>query len=222
MQNERIMDSEILSLAHLETLSSSDLLLLAEDFGIDIPDDLDRNFVIGEILEAAEDSEIAAGSSIHFLDSVQEEKSLPETYNITSIDVVLRNPVWAFVYWDLKKTDIEYAKENGASALLRVSFYKEEGGAAQESFDVSIKMNDRQQYILLPAGKDVMRIDLVFESSFETITIASTKFVALPHGCKELTDVQPGRDDELSDILKLSGMVTMLKEHFKNHRQSFS
>ena len=106
--------------------------------------------------------------------------------------------------------------------MLRVSFYKEEGGAAQESFDVSIKMNDRQQYILLPSGKDVMRIDFVFESSLETITIASTKFVALPHGCKELTDVQPGRDDELSDILKLSGMETMLKEHFKNHRQSFS
>ena len=216
------MDSEILSLAHLETLSSSDLLLLAEDFGIDIPDDLDRNFVIGEILEAAQDSDLY-DEAINLLDEdVDEQKTLPESYNVTMIDVVLRNPVWAFVYWDLKKTDIEYAHEHAAQMLLRVSFYSSDGGAAEESFDVSLKLSDRQQYILIPAGKEVMRIDLVFESDLETITIASTRFVQLPHGCKELNDVQPGRDEEMTEILKLSGMENMLKEHFVNHRQSFS
>ena len=67
-----------------------------------------------------------------------------------------------------------------------------------------------------------MRIDLVFESALETLTIASTRFVELPHGCKELTDIQPGREAEISEVLKLSGMEDRLKEHYKNHRQSFS
>ena len=39
--------------AYLETLSSADLNDLAEEYGIDIPEDLTRRFVIAELLEAA-------------------------------------------------------------------------------------------------------------------------------------------------------------------------
>ena len=48
------MDKKILTRSYLETLSSSDLVSLADDYGIDIPDNLSRRFIIGELLEIAE------------------------------------------------------------------------------------------------------------------------------------------------------------------------
>ncbi|MBQ3825581.1 MAG: DUF4912 domain-containing protein [Spirochaetaceae bacterium] len=216
------MDTADLSLSYLQTLSSSDLLALADELGIDIPDDLDRNFVIGELLDAA--SEILADSKedIHLLSGKAKSSALPETYNVTMIDVVLRNPVWAFVYWDLKKSDVEYLKENNATLMLRVSFFDSELESAVESFDMGIKLSDRKQYILIPTGKSLMRIDLLMESSVETLLIAQTRFVSLPHGCTELTDVQPGKQTDIPEIMNVSGMERLLKEHYVNHRQSFS
>ena len=49
-----------LTRAKLETLSSAELLEIADEYGIDAPDDLNRQFIIGDLLELAgelEDSE---------------------------------------------------------------------------------------------------------------------------------------------------------------------
>ena len=216
------MDSADLTLSHLQTLSSADLLSLADDLGIDIPDGLDRNFVIGELLDAAVELNAESSDEIHLVDGKAKTSKLPESYNVTMIDVVLRNPVWAFVYWDLKKSDVEYLRENSAVLSLKVSFFEDENLPAIETFDVGIKLADRKQYILIPAGKNFMKIDLMMESSHEKLLIASTRFVELPRGCPELTDVQPGRETDFPEIMKLSGAEKMLREHYVNHRQSFS
>ena len=50
------MDIKNLTLSYLETLSSADLIALADDYGIDIPDNLNRRFIIGELLEVAQES----------------------------------------------------------------------------------------------------------------------------------------------------------------------
>ena len=49
------MSDTKLSRAYLETLPSADLIALADDLGIDIPENLNRRFIIGELLEASED-----------------------------------------------------------------------------------------------------------------------------------------------------------------------
>ena len=49
------MDNSVLTRTYLETLSTSDLIALADDYGIDIPPELNRRFIIAELLEAAED-----------------------------------------------------------------------------------------------------------------------------------------------------------------------
>ena len=48
-------DNEI-SLAYLQSLSTADLLLLADDYGIDIPEQLNRSFIISELYEIAQES----------------------------------------------------------------------------------------------------------------------------------------------------------------------
>ena len=49
------MEQNFLSRTYLETLSTADLISLADDYGIDIPDDLNRRFIIGELLEFADE-----------------------------------------------------------------------------------------------------------------------------------------------------------------------
>ena len=49
------MEKTFLTRQYLETLSSADLMALAEDYDIDIPAELNRRFIIGELLEVAEE-----------------------------------------------------------------------------------------------------------------------------------------------------------------------
>ena len=53
--HKKIMENKNLSRSYLETLSTADLIVLADDFDIDIPDNLNRCFIIGELLEVSEE-----------------------------------------------------------------------------------------------------------------------------------------------------------------------
>lgn len=55
MEAVKIMETKNITLSHLATLSTADLLSLADEFGIDIPENLNRSFVIRELLETAEE-----------------------------------------------------------------------------------------------------------------------------------------------------------------------
>ena len=50
------MNEEPINRASLEKLSFSDLVQLADEYGVDVPEDLDRRFLIAELLELAEES----------------------------------------------------------------------------------------------------------------------------------------------------------------------
>ena len=50
------MNEEKITRAYLETLSFSDLSNLADEYGVEVPENLNRNFLIAELLELAEDT----------------------------------------------------------------------------------------------------------------------------------------------------------------------
>ena len=225
----RNMETSFLSRSFLETLSSSDLISLADDYGIDIPDDLNRRFIIGELLEAAEEMKQDTKKSEmvikHELAETNQETVLPGSYNETNIYMILRNPVWAFVWWDIKKSDLSKMHSEGISSLmLHVSLFNEDQTLRPEVFDVQISSTDREQYILLPAGYKFVRIDLLSSGrTNKTLqTLACSRCVEIPQGCKELQNLHPGCKITLSPILKLSGMENLLRKHYAYHRQSFS
>ena len=49
------MEKQVINRAYLETLSFTDLLSLADKYGIDVPDNLNRSFLIGDLLEITEE-----------------------------------------------------------------------------------------------------------------------------------------------------------------------
>ena len=129
----RLLESGQVSRAHLESLTTADLIKMADNNGIDIPPDLDRIFIIEELLEIPSADEIpedtmgmsgtpeyptdpgADGSAASDIfseeDSVNsglvESVPLPKQYNFTFIEVMVRDPLWAFVFWEIKAQDKE-------------------------------------------------------------------------------------------------------------------
>lgn len=224
------MDTKKLTRSHLETLATADLISLADEFGIDFPENLNRSFIIGELLEVAEEleeeqdeEEIVANDDaapVH-----EDSEKLPETYNETTICAVLRNPAWIFVYWDISFADVNRLKTETSykSMCLRVSFWENEDDTNPlESFDVQVGPGDRQQYVLLTPGKNFVRVDLVAQyAGKDDENLAVSRKIELPKGSSLINTGLPGRDLELSPAIELSGMRELLNSHYENHRQSF-
>jgi hypothetical protein len=228
------MKNEILSRQQLESMTTADLIHVADEYGIDIPEGLDRRFIIGEILEAFEDleedeipseDEISAEENHEKGKKQEQPETLPETYNNTCIDAVLRNPAWIFVFWDVRESDVQLVEGNPNfdSSFLRVSFYEDK--SAENSsyfFDVKIPLSTSEQYIMIPGGKKFVKIDLsVMLKDKVCINLASTHVMEIPSGSERIKNMQPGEHVEFPPLVELSGMKKIMHDHFLNHRQSF-
>mgnify|MGYP003307714898 CR=1 FL=1 len=116
------MNDEFISREYLESLSFSDLSNLADKYGIDVPENLDRRFLIAEILEIVEEfnderEDMQVSSEV----SETEEFVLPKNYNESQVSCVLRNPAWLFVFWNISENDAQKVKSAGGSLKLRIS-----------------------------------------------------------------------------------------------------
>ena len=223
------MKKETVSKQSLELLSTAELISLADEYGIVIPEDLNRYIIIGEILEAYTENETAqkSESDIKINDSDTEiPDELPSTYNNTCIDTVLRSPAWAFVFWDIKESDLSRIQSDSAfkSIFLHITFPQfPDEEKVTDYLDLSAEFDTREQYILVPAGKKFMKIDLAISyRERQSEVLASTRVVEIPQENPVVQDYQPGKKIEMTPLVKLSGMKEILNEHYVNHRQSFS
>lgn len=174
---------------YLDSLTTQELALIADDCGIDIPADLDRIFIIEELLDyqRAEEAEQAEGE-----EDLSESPCYPETiciprqYNINFIDVMVRDPLWVFAFWEIKEHDRDMFEKNPAfsGCFLRVSPAGE--GKAQGDFTVQVELGDTARYLgfsgYLPEGRGggCFRVELCagFEGRWEAL--AASRIFRLP------------------------------------------
>ena len=115
------MEPSLLSRQYLESASTADLLSLADDYGIDIPDNLNRRFIIGELLELAEELHSEKEEVPLKEDNQPEITDLPLTYNETQICAIMRTPQWLFVYWDMGEAEkLALIAESSFKGLVRL------------------------------------------------------------------------------------------------------
>ena len=152
------MSENPLTREYLNSLTNTELFGVAEDLGIDISRETDRFSVIDEMLESSAQGEDASESDE--IDVILSESvPLPRQYNINFIEVMIRDPYWAFVFWELKSTDKEqYENAPGFEGYyLKVSPLKnrEESTGLEGVFTVPLKPNDMARYLgLTPDAKD--------------------------------------------------------------------
>ena len=162
----------------LDALSLEELYTLADKTGLDLPPGLERPFVVEEILGALEDDSAdrraTQGEAVHIDEKKYSglrmgdvvadfdfDEPISARYNETMIRAIVRDPSWAFAYWDISDSELEALKgeEPTAGLFLRVA----EIGPAEarrEYFDIPVADNDLQWYINLPRSGVRFHIDL--------------------------------------------------------------
>lgn len=222
------MDNKILTLSHLETLSTADLISLADDYGIDIPDNLNRRFIIGELLEMGEEfsqSPVPVPAMKEDGETPEDNLELPVSFNETEISVIMQNPVWAFVYWDISEEALKKISESSRfkNLVLRISYFEnEQESVPSEYYDLQVSLRDREQYVLLESKKNLFRVDLVAvftDGSIDSLT--TSRKISLPKTPEIFEKARPGQDFEVPRILEVSGLKKILKSNYEKYRQSF-
>ena len=150
------MEGFPLTRAYLESLATGDLLAVADKLRIDIPDNLDRILIIEEMLDFSSREE---GSPIvsreHEINDLilTESVPLPKQYSITFIDVMVRDPLWAFVFWEIKASEKEQFEkdENFDGYYLKISHLDDNSSGSGNSglFMVPVKSEDTAWYLSL-------------------------------------------------------------------------
>ncbi|MDR0323449.1 MAG: DUF4912 domain-containing protein [Treponema sp.] len=95
------------SRTRLATMSTGELMELADNFGIYIPYGLERIFIIEELLEYSNSNTGEVKNEIEVSSSCLETAALPKQYNISFVEVLIRDPLWVYVYWEIKGQDRE-------------------------------------------------------------------------------------------------------------------
>ena len=219
------MNEEPINRASLEKLSFSDLVQLADEYGVDVPEDLDRRFLIAELLELAEESNNRQDEMIIASESDdQQPLILNGNFNETQVSCVLRNPAWLFVFWNLNDNDSAKILNNSSCSLkLRICSYNDPKDVKpEEAFEVQTPSQSQEQYVLLPKGKKYIKVELVCVFGGAGEVIAFSPVVVIPQGASIVNDLQPGREEDFPPVIELSGIKELLTEQYKNHRHSFS
>lgn len=196
---------------YLETLTTSELIKKADTMGIDIPPDLERIFIIQELIEANADlelekSETASTEDIHH-DHLLETVSLPHQYNVNYIEALLRDSLWAFVYWEINSIDrrvYESSPDFKGYVLQVIPQASKKGEQAADSFIISVGNTDNSWRIYLPPDMSAFQVNLCVIRKGCHEVIISSRTIRVPRFLNPADETV--RNSPEYPLLRLSGI----------------
>jgi uncharacterized protein len=188
----------------LQSLSEEQLKSIAKREGIHNHENGDRDVMIDLILEALEEDrnerevnnnaamrlehkkyDILRDEEVDLL--TQDEFPLPDCYTDTRVVLLLRDPLWVYVYWDINKTQLAELKEEPFFEGFFLRVYKFQGEAPEKNnikdfFDIPVEDDDRSWYInLTQTGSDYC-VDLRCKVMHKEYVMALSNAVHSPLG----------------------------------------
>ncbi|MDR1147961.1 MAG: DUF4912 domain-containing protein [Spirochaetaceae bacterium] len=230
-----MLPSKNLHLSYLERLSTPELRNLAANFGVDIPQDLDRLFIIEELLDNApcltffqagkipvKQVEVDLENDYENIPLVPDPSELPKRYGITQIDAIVRDPLWVFVFWEIRDVDRKlYEKPAGFNGyFLRVSLDQcKMGNAVSALFTIPVSAADSEWYINFPPDGHCRKIcNMMEDAPFHValcasraggdVELAATRPFRLPRMLEISERSFPVHDK--NTLLRMSGMDDLL------------
>jgi len=188
----------------LVQLSMEELLHLAEIFDVDVESDLedDRGDLENQVFEAIEESRKSREDLNTFPVSYHQQKfenldelfgeqgapnewgfEFPQSYNVTRIELMLRDPSWAFAYWDISihdKTDV-LKHEEFTGLLLRLSDTSDPDDI-HTIMDIPISLNDTSWYLNLPSLEASYKVQLLAKLGDLEKELAESPRINVPLG----------------------------------------
>jgi hypothetical protein len=174
----------------LESLTTAELLRLADRMGIDAPAGLERTVIIEELLETSDE----AGGEKTAPVPPEERRlpaltaPLPRHYNISYVDVLVRDPLWAFAFWEVNAHDREtYEKApDFGGYCLRVESGRRSGDplsrtGGDSSFTVPVGAGDSAWYLGFSASGGTFTVKLCAMRREGSVALAASKPFRLPN-----------------------------------------
>ena len=203
----------------LSDASFEALLRLADNYGAEVPENVTRDELEEIVAEAMEEWQLEHRSRNN--DSVRMEETkydtqvigelepgsadeieLPESYNETRIVLMLRDPSWAFAYWDLREKDrITFQESDGLDGLILRVYSMDDADTrledARQQFDIPVTLLDSRWYINLPDQETLYRIALVARTDESESLLALSNAIEVPRGAiaDPQGDAEPVRDE---------------------------
>jgi len=156
----------------LQSLPTGDLQKFARSVGIEFPGSVLRDELIEMIVDTLVEAELEKASQNNLLVLGEEKKfeisdddglatgngelyPLPERYQQTEAVLMVRDPNWAFAYWEIaEQLQAELTMEQDLGQLVLrvhdVELVNFDGGNSNSYFDIPIKLSDSSWYIYLP------------------------------------------------------------------------
>jgi hypothetical protein len=189
---------------------------LADIYGIDLPSGLNRTIVIEELLEALGEPEEGADKNGALAVGGPRQgvtAPLPKFYNITYVEVLIRDPLWAFAFWEVNAHDKELWEKapDFGGYCLRVS--PEPRGAGQKppaggSFTVQVGIEDSAWYLGFPPEGGTFKVELCAIRREEPVALTVSRPFTLP---SLLENSENGT--LASPLLRLSGFDDFMVLH---------
>jgi hypothetical protein len=148
----------------LQTMPLEELAALARSNGLEPGEDLPQKELIELLLEGyqelrqereegnnpsvrVEEAKFEAGEEEAPEASGTGQPSIPERYNETRAVLMVRDPHWAYAYWDVEESQAARARKDEAFEQLVLRVQDLEPGSC---FDIPIQWSDSSWYIYLP------------------------------------------------------------------------
>jgi hypothetical protein len=190
------MEEHRITKEYLESLNTGELIRMADAYNIDIPPDMERIFIIEELLDFLsedEETEEDAAPPLQGEGRYIESVPLPKQYNITFIETILRDPLWVFAYWEVRNSEREkYEKDNAFEGyeLLVEPLHHAAGLADQrpkrpdsgedDAFTILVENDDHAWYLGFPPEGGKYRVKLCVLMGGQRIVLAVSRPFILP------------------------------------------
>jgi hypothetical protein len=217
-----------LNWSYLERLSTFELKDLAEHFNIALPDGLERIFIIDDLLEYApcltlyrNGRELRQSENSMFKEDEGqgfEPADLPQQYNITYVEAIIRDPLWVYVFWEIRTADRRHFEKLGDfnGYFLQVSVAKCPKGAPRSAlFSVQVNGGDSEYYLNFPPEGPCRKMCAInAEAAFKIELYASVRerkvilAESFPFMLPKMLNNPGNYEAELQDngLLRLSGI----------------
>ncbi|TVQ26326.1 MAG: DUF4912 domain-containing protein [Spirochaetaceae bacterium] len=190
-------------LPSLSDASYEALLRLADTYGVDVPESATRAELEEMVEDALEEWRQEQGDRASSTVRVEESKfgspaqaqpsdaqvstELPDRYNETRVVLMLRDPSWAFAYWDLSDGDRSaLGGADGFEALLlqvhSMDDDSEDVSGSSDHYEIPISLLDNRWYLNLPDQDRLYRLALVARVDSVDSVLAVSNLIAVPRG----------------------------------------
>ena len=207
----------------LQKLSVEELFRLGIESGVNVYSLLDKEELIDFLVEQLEwEDQAEIGKDIRKREKyfhiegnqkagkLRDDFPVPEYYNDTRIVLLLKDPEWAFAYWDIaiELQEKIISKTESPRLILRVfDLGKEQNSFLDNNlyFDVPVQLTDHSWYINVPNPGSSYRIDLGYFFKERFIKITSSNVVRTPTGMvSEITD-ENWYSENTEKLIEISG-----------------